>query len=212
MSMVNYQSCIWVIDGCRRRPAGCRAGGEVAARSGAPASDKGASRAHPRGKVAPRAARCTAGAAGGAGCLVSHGAVADVDVVGVAVVGEVGPVAQGERGADLGGAQGALEVVQPGDQGVGGGAVGADGLAVDLVDVDGAPDGVVGDAVGAVDVGGVAGVHAGDAQLPVVGQDGQQAGDAQVQVAGGQVGGGGAVAVGVPGGGWAVADVELHGA
>ena len=50
-------------------------------------------------------------------------AVADVEVALVAVVGEVGAAGEPERGADLGGAQGALEAVQPPGQ-VAGGPVG----------------------------------------------------------------------------------------
>src|SRR6266542_3352518 len=126
--------------------------------------------------------------------LCAPRAVADVDVVLVVFVAEVGAVAQRPGGADLGGPQGALQAVQPGDQAVGGGAVGADRLAVDLVDVDGAPQGVVGDPAGAAHVGGVAGVQAGDPQPPAAGQHRQQRLHAQVQAGVAQVGGGVAAA------------------
>src|SRR4029453_8936621 len=53
-------------------------------------------------------------------------AVADVDVLLVALVGEVGAAAEGERGADLGGAQRPLEAVQPQGEVAGGPAGPAD--------------------------------------------------------------------------------------
>src|SRR6266536_1854964 len=126
--------------------------------------------------------------------LCAPRAVADVDVVLVVSVAVIETVAQRPGGADLGGPKGALQAVQPGDQAVGGGAVGADRLAVDLVDVDGAPQGVVGDPAGAAHVGGVAGVQAGDPQPPAAGQHRQQRLHAQVQAGVAQVGGGVAAA------------------
>src|SRR4029453_818135 len=116
-------------------------------------------------------------------------AVADVDVLLVALVGEVGAAAEGERGADLGGAQRPLEAVQPQGE-VGGGPAGpADRAAVDPVDVDGPPDGVVGDPGGALDEPGVAGAQAAEPDAVAVGQDGHQRLDPQVEPPRGQVGG-----------------------
>src|SRR5215217_7891035 len=85
-----------------------------------------------------------------------HDPVADVDVLLVALVGEVGAAAEGERGADLGGAQRPLEAVQPQGEVAGGAAGPADRAAVDDVDVDRPPDAVVGDPGGALDEPGVA--------------------------------------------------------
>ena len=106
----------------------------------------------------------------------------------VALVGEVGTAGEGERGADLGRAQGALEAVQPQGEGAGGLAAAADRAAVDHVDVDRPPDGVVGDPGGALHEPGVAGAQAAEADRVAVGQDGQQGLDPEVEPSGGQFG------------------------
>src|SRR5829696_9354396 len=112
-----------------------------------------------------------------------------MDVLLVALVGEVGAAAEGERGADLGGAQRPLEAVQPQGEVAGGAAGPADRAAVDDVDVDRPPDAVVGDPGGALDEPGVAAAQAAEPDGVTVGQHGQQRLDPQVEPARGQVGG-----------------------
>lgn len=113
-------------------------------------------------------------------------AIANVNVVLVTLVGEERSAADREWGADLAGTQRPGQLIKEPDEAAGGRAGGADGLVVDLVEVDRAPFVVVADSGGAFDVLGVAGLQAGDAELiALLGEEGEEAADADVEVAAG---------------------------